>query len=253
MEVNVLHLYDDLLNLYGEYGNVVIMKKHLEDQGFQVNVEKKTLGDEINFSKYQFIYMGCGTEKNLDVVLKDIKKYTEQINYAIENKVVFLATGNSFEMFGKKIEEEEGLSIFDYETVRLKDRVTSDVIYVPADEKYFQNVLQTKEENNQSMKVVGFVNKMTEMYHNMNPLFKVEFGIGENKQNDFEGVKYINFYGTHVSGPILAKNPAFLKEMVITIGKQVNPKFEYKEVSYPYEEASYQLVLEELKKRKKEV
>lgn len=236
MEINILHLYYDILNLYGEYGNVVIMKKHLEDQGFKVNVDKKTIGDNLEFSKYNFIYMGCGTEKNLDFVLKDISKYAEQINIVIENKIVFLATGNSFEMFGQKIDSEEGLGIFDYETIRLKDRVTSDVIYTLDD----------------SYKIVGFVNKMTEIYHNSNPLFKVEYGIGENKQNDFEGVKYLNFYGTHVIGPLLAKNPELLKLLVIRIAKSVNKDFEYKEIDYPYEEASYKTTLKELEKRKDE-
>ena len=129
MELKILHLYYDFLNLYGEYGNVVIMKKHLEDQGFKVNIDKKTVGDTIDFNKYNFIYMGCGTEKNLDYVLTDLKKYTKEFNSVIENKKVILATGNSFEMLGKNIDKKEGLCIFDYETIRLQDRVTSDVIY----------------------------------------------------------------------------------------------------------------------------
>ena len=58
-------------------------------------------------------------------------------------------------MFGKSIDKKAGLCILDYETVRLKDRVTSDVIYKS---KYFET------------KVVGFVNKMTEMYHNIKSL-----------------------------------------------------------------------------------
>ena len=106
MQINMLHLYHDLLNLYGEYGNVIIMKKHLEDQGFEVKLDKKTVGDEIKFSDYDFIYMGCGTERNLDIALEDLKRYASDINLAIENKKVFLCTGNSFEMFGKNIDKK---------------------------------------------------------------------------------------------------------------------------------------------------
>ena len=58
MKAKLLHLYYDLLNLYGEYGNVLIMKKHLEDQGFEVELDKKTVGDAIDFSEYDFVYMG---------------------------------------------------------------------------------------------------------------------------------------------------------------------------------------------------
>ncbi len=235
MELNILHLYYDILNLYGEYGNVVILKKHLEDQGFKVNLDKKTIGDEIDFNKHNFIYMGAGTEKNLDFVLEDIKKHTVEINRAIENEKVFLATGNSFELFGKNIDKQEGMCIFDYETERLPDRITSDIIYRS---EFFEN------------KIVGFVNKMTKMYHNMSPLFEVEFGVGENERNDYEGVKYINFYGTHISGPILARNPEILKKLVMKICKNADKKFEYKEIEYPYEKAGYDLVLSELEKRK---
>lgn len=234
MELNILYMYYDILNLYGEYGNVSIMKKHLEDQGFKVNVDKKTISDEVNFNKYDFIYMGCGTEKNLDFVLEDLKRYTKEFNAVIEDKKVILATGNSFEMFGKSIDKKEGLCIFDYETVRLPDRVTSDVIYKS---KFLKN------------EVVGFVNKMTEMYHNMSPLFEVEFGVGENKRNDYEGVKHLNFFGTHVSGPILARNPEFLKMLVCEVCKRADKKFVYKEVEYKYENDGYELVLSELKKR----
>ena len=257
MKANILHLYYDILNLYGEYGNVNIIKKHIEDQGIEVNVEKKTIGDEIDFSKYSFIYMGCGTENNLDYVLKDIKKYTNQINSVIKNGTVFLATGNSFEMFGRKIDSQCGLGIFDFETSRLEDRITSDIIY--------EKIIYTDENNNQQKnidnfdmhnettanldcyEVVGFVNKMTEVYHNSAPLFTVKCGIGDNKQNDFEGIKYYNFYGTHVIGPILAKNYLLLRELVINICKNIDSSFIYKEVEYKYEKESYNMLLNLLK------
>ncbi|MBQ9315092.1 MAG: glutamine amidotransferase [Clostridia bacterium] len=235
MEANILHLYYDILNLYGEYGNVVIMKKHLEEQGFTVNVDKKTIGDTIDFQKYSFIYMGCGTEKNLSHVLKDIRKYETQIRNCIANKTVILATGNSFEVFGKNVEKEKGLGIFDFECVTFEDRITGDVIYESLNDNY---------------KVVGSINKMTEIYHNMLPLFKVQFGIGENKKNDFEGVNYLNFYGTHILGPVLSRNPEFLKKLIIEIGTNLDEKFKYIEKEYPYEETSHQLILSELENKK---
>ncbi len=163
MKIRLLHLYYDILNLYGEYGNVVVLKKHLEDQGYEVLLDKKTIGDYIDFSKYNFIYMGCGTERNLEAVLKDITQYKKDIKKAIDNKVVFLLTGNSFELFGKSIDDKECLGIFEYEAKRTKDRITSDIIY---ESKYLEN------------RVVGFINMMTEMHNNSIPLFnKVLFGV----------------------------------------------------------------------------
>ena len=54
MQVKLLHLYYDIMNLYGDYGNVVVLKKYLEDQGASVILDKKTIGDEINVKKYDF-------------------------------------------------------------------------------------------------------------------------------------------------------------------------------------------------------
>ena len=48
----VAHLYSDLLNLYGENGNIKALKKHLEEQGVMVNVEFLTINDSIDFKKY---------------------------------------------------------------------------------------------------------------------------------------------------------------------------------------------------------
>ncbi len=235
MQVKLLHLYYDIMNLYGDYGNVVVLKKYLEDQGASVILDKKTIGDEINVKEYDFIFIGSGTERSLDRVLLDFSKYRDDIKEYIDEKKILLATGNSFEMFGKSIDGKEALGIFDFEVKRDKDRTTSDVIYKS---QYLKK------------EVVGFINKGTKMYHNMNPFFEVEFGIGENENNDYEGVKYKNFYGTHLSGPVLARNPDFATTIVAEIMKDVKPNFKLKKVNYQNEIDGYELVLSELRKRK---
>ena len=232
--IKMLHLYYDIMNLYGDYGNISILKKHIEDQGLEVSLDKKTIGEEINTNNYDFIFIGTGTERNLDFVLNDIKKYKEELKEFIDKDKVILLTGNSFEAFGKTIDEVEALGIFDFEVKREKDRKTSDVIY------------KSKILNN---KIVGFVNKASKIYHNMNPFFEVIFGIGENENNDYEGIKYKNLYGTHVSGPILVRNPEFLKHLVATICKNKRNNFKYKEIEYKNENEGYELVLSELENR----
>ena len=233
--IKMLHLYYDIMNLYGDYWNIIILKKHLEDQGFEVLLDKKTIGEDVTIEDYDFIFIGSGTERNLDVVLNDIKKYEENLKEYIDKEKVILLTGNSFEMFGKSIDDKEALKIFDYETKREKDRTTSDVIYKS---QFLEN------------KVVGFVNKCTKIYHNNSPFFEVEFGVGENENNDYEGVKYKNLYGTHVSGPILVRNPEFLEMIVELICKKRNKDFKCKEIEYKNEKEGYELVLGELEKRK---
>lgn len=110
--IKMLHLYYDVMNLYGDYGNVSILKKHLEDQGFEVILDKRTIGEEVNLEEYDFIFIGSGTEKNLDMVLNDLKKYKEKLKQYIDKEKVIFLTGNSFEMLGKSIDEESGLRYF---------------------------------------------------------------------------------------------------------------------------------------------
>ena len=103
MKIKILHLYYDLLNLYGEYGNINILKKHIEDQKVEVIVEKKTIGDEFNLQDYDFIYCGSGTASHLLVALEDFIKHKQELLDYISLHKYALFTGNSFEMLGKII------------------------------------------------------------------------------------------------------------------------------------------------------
>lgn len=237
MEIKILHWYYDIMNLYGEYGNIKILEKHLKDQKLKVVVEKKTVKEDVKLDDYDFIYIGAGTEDNQMFVLQDMIKYKTQLKDYIDSEKVALFTGNSYEILGKSIDEVEALGILDFETKRLKDRVTSDVIY--------KNKFLKK-------RVVGFVNKMTNIVHNLNPLFEVEFGIGENENKDIEGIKYKNLYGTHVSGPILVRNPEVLEMIVRMICMKKDRNIIYKRKEYKNEKDGYELVLNELKNRMNE-
>ncbi len=234
MQIKLLHLYYDLMNLYGEYGNVRILEERLKEQGFDVAVDKKTISDELNINDYDFIYIGCGTEKNQIVALEHLKKYKSDIKNYIDSGRIIFATGNSYEMFGKSIDGKDGLEIFDFEVMRTEDRITSDVIYKC---DFLKN------------EVVGFVNKMSNIVHNLNPFFQVEFGVGENVENKQEGVRYNSFYGTYVSGPILVRNPELLNYIVKEICMQKDKDFVVKEIAHDNEEKGYELVLKELKNR----
>ena len=93
-------------------GNVSILKRHIEDQGIDVRLDKKSLGEEFNLDEYDYIYIGRGTEQNLDVILQDIEKYKNKLEDFIDKEKVVLLTGNSFEILGKSIDEKKALRNF---------------------------------------------------------------------------------------------------------------------------------------------
>ena len=235
MTVRLLHLYYDLMNLYGEYGNIRILEEHIKDQEFDVTVDKKSLNEEINFEDYDFIYIGCGTERNQDIILQDMLKRKEDFKKVInENKVVLL-TGNSYEILGKTINGVEALDILDFEVTTTKSRINEDIIAT-------SDIL--------SNKVVGFVNSMSSIKNNRQPLFKIELGVGETAGIMQEGIIYKNLIGTHLIGPLLIRNPELLKLVIERICKQKDSEFKYKNILYEDEEKGYELVLKELEARK---
>ena len=235
MEIKILHLFHDLMNLYGEYGNVNILKSRLEDQGAHVTVEKKTIEDEIDFNRYDFIYCGSGTEKNQLIALDYLKKYKSELKDAIDHNKYMLFTGNSFELFGKSLLQTDGdkielLGLIDFDVQNTKDRITGDVIL---------------KSDKLKKEVIGFINKQSLIDNIENPLFKVEFGVGADKSNQVEGVRKNNFFGTYTIGPILIKNPEVLEFFVEGIIDSIDDRFEFKEVSYPNELEGYNMVLKE--------
>ena len=71
----IAHLYYDLMNLYGENGNIRYLKNRLEEQDINVEVSFLSIEDEIDFNKYDMYYIGSGSEENQLLVLNDLLKY----------------------------------------------------------------------------------------------------------------------------------------------------------------------------------
>lgn len=224
------------MNLYGEYGNVECLKRHMADQGFDVAVDKVSVNDDFNINDYDFIYCGSGLESNLKVALKDLKKHKDELLKAIENNKFILFTGNAMELLGESLDEEEGLNIVPIKSKTCDKRYTGDVVM-------FNEVFG---------EVVGFINKSTIVSEDLNNyLFTYIFKDANlNDGNIKEGYRYNNLFASHIIGPILVKNPKIIRYFVEGIGKQIDPFFAYKEISYPYEEDSYNVTLNALKQRK---
>lgn len=229
--VKILHLFPNLMNLYGDYANVVVLKKHLEDQGIEVIVDKKDLGDLIDFEEYDFIYMGSGTNTNLMLALNELKKYISSLEYCIDNDKVFLFTGNAMDVFGKEIDGYEALGLFDFSVRHDTKRHSGDVIV----------------NNDELGYVVGFINRCSTIDNNEeNVLFNYVFKDENIIDGKKEGNRFKNVFCTHIIGPVLVKNPKFMEYIV----KLLLPKGKnYKEIDYSYELDSYLVTLESLKDR----
>ena len=203
--VNVLHLYYDLLNLYGENANTRCIKRALELNNIKVKVDLKSIDDEIDFNSYDIIYIGQGSEDNLLLALKDALKRKNEFKKFIEDNKCLILTGNSMDLFGKYIktnnDKTTSLGIFDYTTEFInestfkhasKDRIVGQII---GDTKLIDK------------KIIGFQNRC-DLNHNIKtPLFKLEEKYSNDLKNQNEGFTYKNVYATHIIGPLLIRNP----------------------------------------------
>lgn len=195
--MRIIHLFADLCNLYGDYGNVCALKRALENKGQNVEIEYQSIDDEIDISGADFVFIGSATERNQKVALNYLQGYKDNIKTALDNGTVILATGNSFEIFGQSVTDcdgtkHEGLSFFPYETVEGKERIVTDSLCT--------TLLCGGD-------IIGFVNKESLTTGATSPLFDVKQGSGNGKDDNKEGVHYGNFYGTHLIGPVLIRNP----------------------------------------------
>ena len=138
--MKILHLYHDIMNLYGEYANVAALKRMLENNKIPCKVETLSVGDKLELLEYDFIYVGSGTESNQKYVMEHLKKYKGQLKSYIDAGRFLLMTGNGFEILGKTItdakgKEYQGLGIFDFTVVEQERmRNTADAIFSLAEQ-----------------------------------------------------------------------------------------------------------------------
>lgn len=199
--IKIAHLYYDLMNYYGEQGNVLALKKAIEYVGIKANIDYLSIDDEIDFNKYDIFYIGMGSNKNQEIVRKDIIKYKDQIKDVIKKKM-FIATGNSYELFGKKIDNKKCLGIYNFNS-KTSDRIVG--------EQVFKCKLTDKP-------VIGFQNRNSVNDIKDNYLFEVIKGTGNDTESNVEGIHIDLFFGTYLIGPLLIRNPFFKDELLKYLG-----------------------------------
>ena len=214
--IKILHLYYDLLNLSGEQGNILALKKAFNNQNVEVKLYCLSVDDKIKFNDYDLIYMGNGSNSNFSIALEDIKKYKKELKKYIDNNGYVIATGNSYLLFGEKINDIECLGIFDY-YAKWTNRTAHECL---------MKMLNQKD-------IIGFQNRDYVVNINRNHLFKVKDGICDNLKSENEG------YHENNLGPLLIRNPHLTNMIVKDILEKNNLVFhddEFKLLNDAYNE-----------------
>ena len=209
MDLNICHLYPDLLNVYGDIGNILILKYRAEQRNIEVNVSNVSMGDSFDSEKYDIVFFGGGQDYEQSIVSQDLiaTKKTELQKYVEENKVLLSICGG-YQLLGNYYttpegEKLEGLKILDIRTDGGNTR-------------FIGNTVIKNEDSNEIY--VGFENHSGRTYlgPSLKPLGKILVGYGNNGEDGFEGCIYKNTFGTYFHGSFLSKNPEFADRLIIT-------------------------------------
>lgn len=196
-KLTIGHLYPDLLNLYGDRGNIQCFRKRLEWRGIEAEVIPFLSDDKIDFSKLDIVLLGGGSDREQELVCKHLQEIKNDFKSYVENDGVVLAVCGGYQLLGKYYKTKdkliEGLGILNITTEWEPERLIRNIVL---NSPLFDTP------------VVGFENHGGRTYINDHtPFGKVFFGLGNTGKSGYEGVVYKNVIATYLHGPLLPKNP----------------------------------------------
>ncbi len=211
MELKICHMYPDVLNLYGDGGNIICMKKRLNWRGIEASVTKLPIGERASLADFDIVFIGGGQDFEQEVLLDDLHRGKDrEIMSAIDDGVVFLTICGGYQMMGSYYETYDGkrcdfIGAVDLCTVGSKQRMIGNYKFRCADDAG-------------GSVVVGFENHSGKTYlgAGAKPLGQVLAGFGNNGEDGTEGVHHKNLFGCYCHGPMLPKNPAFCDMLLQT-------------------------------------
>ncbi len=233
-KIKICHLYPDLLNLYGDRGNILAMKQRLKWRGIDSEIIEVSIGDKFNHSEYDIVFIGGGQDFEQEVLISDLSKdKIKSIKESVLSETVFLAICGGYQLLGTHYTTWEGsqfdfTGIIDIHTVGGKKRMIGDYAFsceIPALSK---------------IDIVGFENHSGKTYlgKNVKPLGKVIKGFGNNGEDKTAGAIFKNVICTYSHGPVLPKNPELCDYLLITALNKKYGNYEFKKLDDKFENSA---------------
>lgn len=208
MTLHIAHLYPDVMNIYGDRGNVIALRMRCEARGIAVDVDDVNVGDPFDAERYDILLVGGGQDREQRRIADDLVTKGDSIRSAADAGMPGLAVCGGFQMFGTRYVDAEGgvipgIGIFQVESRSPgagAERCIGDIVI---DTEYGE--------------IVGFENHGGRSYlePGQEPLGKVRSGHGNNSDDGLEGARYRNFVGTYLHGSLLPKNPRLADELIL--------------------------------------
>lgn len=208
-QIRIAHLYGNLLNTYGDNGNVLMLKYVAEKLNAMVTVDIVSIGDDFKEDDYDIIFFGGGQDYEQSIVAKDLPSKKEAIaNYIDKNKVI-LAICGGFQLLGQYYIQANGVKI---DGIGVMGHYTLN----QDKNRFIGDIKIHNQEFNETY--FGFENHqgMTFLSDDEKPLGIIEYGNGNNDKDNTEGVHYKNVFGSYFHGPLLSRNANLAYRLVTT-------------------------------------
>ena len=210
-ELVIAHLFPDLLNLYGDGGNVRILEQRLRWRGIPVEVKRVNHGETVDLSDVDLVMLGGGPDREQRLASAELMGMREQLHAYVEDGGVLLAICGGYQILGHEWllgdEVVKGLGIVDMTTERAAGG---------SGDRLIDNIVLTSPLAKRP--VVGYENHAgrTHLGAGVEPFGAVASatGHGNNDADKQDGVRYKNVVGTYLHGPLLAKNPEVADDLL---------------------------------------
>lgn len=233
-KLHICHLYPDLLNLYGDRGNIICMRQRLAWRGLEAEVTEVPVGTTADFTKFDLIFIGGGQDFEQEVLLPDLRAGKDkELKAAIADGKAVLAICGGYQMLGNYYKTWDGqqcdfIGAIDLYTVGSKERMIGNFAFECGAESGGSTV-------------VGFENHSGKTYlgDGVKPLGKIIAGGGNNGSDGTEGVRHLNVFGTYSHGPILPKNPELCDHILETAFRRKDDSFRLEPLDDAVEKAAH--------------
>ncbi len=210
MELKICHLYPDILNLYGDRGNILCMERRLRWRDIAVTTTNISVGMPLKAADYDLFFIGGGQDFEQEVLLEDLRgAKTAEIKAAVNDGKAFLAICGGYQMLGNYYKTWDGeqcdfTGALDLYTIGCTKRLIGNYMFTCDDLP--------------GQTVVGFENHAGKTYlgSGVRPMGRVLAGYGNNGEDGGEGARFNNVFATYSHGCLLPKNPALCDHILQT-------------------------------------
>ena len=213
MKLRICHLYGNLMNTYGDNGNLLMLQHRAKKLGYEVETTLISLEEDFNPEDFDIVMFGGGQDYEQTVVAKDLQNKKDALIQYIEDNGVVVAICGGFQLLGRYYvnasgERLNGISAIDVCTNgQFPNRLIGDVEII--NEEFGETYL-------------GYENHIGRTYlgKNMKPLGKVVKGYGNNEEDHVEGCHYKNVFCSYFHGPILVRNQHLADRIIETAAER---------------------------------